>query len=70
MRDGFRLDPNDPLVGCFQEAHAAASNGRTVPLGAKPFCDDCNTFWVLANILDHARPQRQRSAYAQRMGLN
>jgi acetylornithine deacetylase/succinyl-diaminopimelate desuccinylase-like protein len=50
VRDGFRLDPNDPLVGCFQEAHAAASNGRTVPLGAKPFCDDCNTFWALANI--------------------
>ncbi len=50
VRDGFRLDPTDPLVGCFQEAHAAASNGRTVPLGAKPFCDDCNTFWALANI--------------------
>jgi len=50
VRDGFRLDPNDPLVGCFQEAHAAASDGRTVPLGAKPFCDDCNTFWAVANV--------------------
>jgi acetylornithine deacetylase/succinyl-diaminopimelate desuccinylase-like protein len=50
VRDGFRLDPSDALVGCFQDAHAAASNGRTVPLGAKPFCDDCNTFWALAQI--------------------
>ena len=50
VRDGFRLDPNDPLVGVFQEAHKAASAGRTVPFGAKPFCDDCNTFWELAHI--------------------
>jgi acetylornithine deacetylase/succinyl-diaminopimelate desuccinylase-like protein len=47
---GFRLDRQDPLVASFQEAHAAASDGRTVPFGAKPFCDDCNTFWALANI--------------------
>jgi len=50
VRDGFRLDRHDPLVASFQEAHAAASDGRTVPFGAKPFCDDCNTFWALANI--------------------
>ncbi|MGE5194302.1 MAG: M20 family metallopeptidase [Deltaproteobacteria bacterium] len=50
VRDGFRLDRNDPLVASFQEAHAAASEGRAVPFGAKPFCDDCNTFWALANI--------------------
>jgi acetylornithine deacetylase/succinyl-diaminopimelate desuccinylase-like protein len=50
VRDGFTLDRNDPFVGIFQEAHAAASQGRTLPFGAKPFCDDCNTFWSLANI--------------------
>jgi acetylornithine deacetylase/succinyl-diaminopimelate desuccinylase-like protein len=50
VRDGFRLDRNDPLVASFQEAHAAASDGRTVPFGAKPFCDDCNTFWAVGNI--------------------
>ena len=50
VRDGFRLDQNDPLVESFQESHAAASNGRTVPFGSKPFCDDCNTFWALAKI--------------------
>jgi len=50
VRDGFQLDQNDPFVGVFQEAHQAASAGRTVPFGAKPFCDDCNTFWELAKI--------------------
>lgn len=50
VRDGFQLDRNDPFVGIFQEAHAAASQGRTLPFGAKPFCDDCNTFWELAKI--------------------
>lgn len=50
VRDGFRLDPSDRFVECFQEAHAAASEGRTVPFGAKPFVDDCNTFWALAGI--------------------
>src|SRR5262249_37435996 len=37
VRDGFRLDRNDPLVASFQDAHAAASGGRTVSFGAKPF---------------------------------
>lgn len=50
VRDGFKLDRNDRFVSVFQEAHAAASQGRTLPFGAKPFCDDCNTFWSLANI--------------------
>jgi len=50
VRDGFRLDPEDPLVASFQEAHAAARDGRTIPFGAKPFCDDCNTFWEVAKI--------------------
>jgi acetylornithine deacetylase/succinyl-diaminopimelate desuccinylase-like protein len=50
VRDGFQLDRNDRFVGIFQEAHAAASAGKTLPFGAKPFCDDCNTFWELAKI--------------------
>jgi acetylornithine deacetylase/succinyl-diaminopimelate desuccinylase-like protein len=50
VRDGFRLDPADPLVKCFQESHAAARDGKTIDFGAKPFCDDCNTFWELAKI--------------------
>jgi acetylornithine deacetylase/succinyl-diaminopimelate desuccinylase-like protein len=50
VRDGFQLDQNDAFVGVFQEAHKAVSGGKTVPFGAKPFCDDCNTFWELAKI--------------------
>lgn len=50
VRDGFKLDRDDPFVAVFQEAHSAASGGRAIPFGAKPFCDDCNTFWALANI--------------------
>jgi acetylornithine deacetylase/succinyl-diaminopimelate desuccinylase-like protein len=49
MRDAFRLDQNDPLVACFQEAYAAGSD-KPLPLGAKPFCDDGNTFWSLAGV--------------------
>jgi acetylornithine deacetylase/succinyl-diaminopimelate desuccinylase-like protein len=47
MRDAFVLDQLDPLVAAFQQAHEAAS-GRALPVGAKPFCDDGNTFWELA----------------------
>jgi acetylornithine deacetylase/succinyl-diaminopimelate desuccinylase-like protein len=50
VRDGFRLDSDDAIVACFQEAHAAARDGKSIPFGAKPFCDDCNTFWELAKI--------------------
>jgi len=50
VRDGFQLDKADPFVEIFQAAHAMASDGKTIPFGAKPFCDDCNTFWALANI--------------------
>ena len=50
VRDGFKLDKNDPFVETFQKAYSAAGGGKTIPFGAKPFCDDCNTFWALANI--------------------
>ncbi|MCS6850372.1 MAG: M20/M25/M40 family metallo-hydrolase [Gemmataceae bacterium] len=49
VRDAFQLDPHDPLVPAFQEAHALVS-GRPLPLGAKMFCDDGNSFWSLARI--------------------
>ncbi len=49
MRDAFLLDPKNPFVPIFQEAYQSLSD-RPLPLGAKPFCDDCNTFWSLANI--------------------
>jgi acetylornithine deacetylase/succinyl-diaminopimelate desuccinylase-like protein len=49
MRDAFLLDPRDPLVGAFQEAHAATAGGP-LPVGAKPFCDDGNSFWALARV--------------------
>ena len=49
MRDAFRLEPHDPLVPAFQHAYEMVA-GKTLPIGAKPFCDDGNTFWELAKI--------------------
>lgn len=50
VRDGFRLAESDPFVKAFLDAYATVSPGQTLPFGAKPFCDDCNTFWELADI--------------------
>jgi acetylornithine deacetylase/succinyl-diaminopimelate desuccinylase-like protein len=49
MRDAFRLDRENPFVTCFQGAYQSLS-GTPLPIGAKPFCDDGNSFWALANI--------------------
>lgn len=49
IRDAFRLDPQHPFVGVFQRAHEDAC-GKPLPQGAKPFCDDGNTFWSLAGV--------------------
>jgi acetylornithine deacetylase/succinyl-diaminopimelate desuccinylase-like protein len=49
IRDAFCLNTDDPLVAAFQQAHQASS-GRTLPQGAKPFCDDGNSFWSLARV--------------------
>jgi acetylornithine deacetylase/succinyl-diaminopimelate desuccinylase-like protein len=49
VRDGFRLNTSDPFVERFVAAYHCVT-GATLPLGAKPFCDDCNTFWSLAGI--------------------
>lgn len=49
IRDAFRLDPQDPLVSAFQQVHTAVG-GHPLPIGAKPFCDDGNSFWALAGV--------------------
>jgi acetylornithine deacetylase/succinyl-diaminopimelate desuccinylase-like protein len=49
MRDAYVLKQDDPFVSCFQEAYQSMA-GRTLPIGAKPFCDDGNSFWTLAGV--------------------
>jgi succinyl-diaminopimelate desuccinylase len=49
MRDAFLLDQKHPFVAIFQGAYEMLA-GRTLPIGAKPFCDDGNSFWSLANV--------------------
>jgi acetylornithine deacetylase/succinyl-diaminopimelate desuccinylase-like protein len=49
IRDAFLLNPEDPLVGSFESAYALME-GRTLPPGAKPFCDDGNSFWAEARV--------------------
>jgi acetylornithine deacetylase/succinyl-diaminopimelate desuccinylase-like protein len=48
MRDAFELKQDD-VVAAFQDAHQAIA-GAPLPTGAKPFCDDGNSFWALARI--------------------
>jgi acetylornithine deacetylase/succinyl-diaminopimelate desuccinylase-like protein len=47
IRDDFHLDQNDPLVNAFQRAYEAVV-GSPLPVGPKPFMDDGNSFWGLA----------------------
>jgi acetylornithine deacetylase/succinyl-diaminopimelate desuccinylase-like protein len=49
MRDAFLLDQGAPLVAAFQTAYRTTT-GNELPIGAKPFCDDGNSFWSLANV--------------------
>jgi acetylornithine deacetylase/succinyl-diaminopimelate desuccinylase-like protein len=49
MRDAFRLDQDHPFVASFQGAYTILTE-RRLPIGAKPFCDDGNSFWSLANV--------------------
>jgi acetylornithine deacetylase/succinyl-diaminopimelate desuccinylase-like protein len=49
IRDAFRLQPDDPIVGAFQQAHAAIG-GQPLPLGPKPFMDDGNSFYGLRGV--------------------
>ncbi len=49
MRDAFLLDQANPFVATFQSAYEA-TNGHPLAPGAKPFCDDGNSFWALAGV--------------------
>lgn len=48
MRDAFELKQDD-VVAAFQDAHQVIA-GAPLPTGAKPFCDDGNSYWALARI--------------------
>ena len=48
IRDAFELG-NNPLTAAFQDAYLAMS-GAVLPIGAKPFVDDGNSFWALAHV--------------------
>src|SRR6185437_8904544 len=49
IRGAFHLEPDDPLVSAFQQAHTTIS-GEPLALGPKPFVDDGNSFYGLKNI--------------------
>jgi succinyl-diaminopimelate desuccinylase len=49
IRDGFAIDPADPLVRAFQSSYEALS-GAPLPTGPKPFVDDGNSFGALAGV--------------------
>lgn len=48
IREAFEL-PDSPLTPAFQDAHRVVC-GNALPCGAKPFCDDGNSFWALAGV--------------------
>src|SRR5439155_26962319 len=48
IRDAFVLE-DGPLTAAFQEAYRAL-RGDVLPVGAKPFVDDGNSFWALAHV--------------------
>lgn len=49
VREAFELDPLDPFVAKFQRAYREIAD-RDIPLGAKPFCDDANSFSAIGKI--------------------
>ncbi|VTR97300.1 M20 family metallopeptidase [Tuwongella immobilis] len=49
IREAFQLDPHCRLVEAFQANHALLS-GEPLPIGAKRFVDDGNSFWGIAGI--------------------
>ena len=48
-RDAFEIAEDDPIVEAFQSAYASTT-GSKLPIGAKPFVDDGNTFVRRAGI--------------------
>lgn len=49
IRDAYLLDQSDPLVKSFQHAYQTIA-GHALRIGPKPFVDDGNSFWGLAQI--------------------
>jgi acetylornithine deacetylase/succinyl-diaminopimelate desuccinylase-like protein len=49
IRDAYLLEQRHPFVAAFQHAFQLTA-GQSLPIGAKPFCDDGNSFWALAQI--------------------
>ena len=48
-RDAYEIDEQHAIVDAFQSAHESAT-GERLPIGAKPFVDDGNTFVQLGGI--------------------
>lgn len=49
IREAFVLDRQHPFVSAFQVSYAALAGAPLEP-GPKPFVDDGNSFWALANV--------------------
>ncbi len=49
IRDAFFLDQQHPFVRAFQACYQEISD-KPLPIGPKPFVDDGNSFWGLAQI--------------------
>jgi acetylornithine deacetylase/succinyl-diaminopimelate desuccinylase-like protein len=49
IRHAFRLNLDDAFVSTFRRCYQEEMS-RELPLGPKPFVDDCNSFWRLASI--------------------
>ena len=49
IREAFVLDTGHPFVSAFQAVYGTLA-GAPLPPGPKPFVDDGNSFWALANV--------------------
>jgi acetylornithine deacetylase/succinyl-diaminopimelate desuccinylase-like protein len=49
IREAFVLDTQHPFVSAFQEVYSTIA-GVPLAAGPKPFVDDGNSFWALANV--------------------
>jgi acetylornithine deacetylase/succinyl-diaminopimelate desuccinylase-like protein len=69
--DAFRIDPGDPLVEAFQQAHRTAT-GVPLPEGGKPFVDDGNGFALQAGIpaLTHGPAATGAHSLQERVSLD
>ena len=49
IREAFVLDVQHPFVSAFQTVYGTLAGTPLAP-GPKPFVDDGNSFWALANV--------------------